>query len=146
MLETLDGAGLIARLWTATKAQAALTSAPDEFFAPAGPVARQFVTRRSYHRFYYRRQAILSIGKTLLGVYTTDVSQLGIGLVTPEQLFPLDRATLLIPGPKKTAIEISCCHRLESGCYLCGAKFIDASTGAPTHDAFPEIAHQLVLG
>lgn len=146
MLEALDGASLIERLWAATKSQAELPDLQSDFFDLAGPMPLHYESRRAYHRFYFRRQAVLSYDKNLLGVYTTDVSQLGIGFISPVQLFPLDRVTLLIPGPKKTTLQISRCKRLADACYQCGGTFVDAATGAPASDAFPEIADQLVMG
>lgn len=124
MLGLSDEVRVVVELWTTTDAKLELTDEEAEtFFEPSGPAPSYFDDRRGFHRFYLRSKGILKRGDATLGVYTTDISRQGIGFLSPWQLLPKERLSLLMPNGTEYEFRISRCLRLRTGCYACGGLF-----------------------
>jgi hypothetical protein len=80
-------------------------------------------SRRSFHRFYFRGKGVLQWRGETLGIYTTDLSRKGMGLLAPLQLFPMERVNLRMSDGRECQLEIVRCRRVGNGCYECGARF-----------------------
>ncbi|MCA9235706.1 MAG: PilZ domain-containing protein [Planctomycetales bacterium] len=80
-------------------------------------------SRRKYHRFHLREQAVLRYAAGTFAVYTKDVSRMGMGVMVPEQLFPCDEFELLMPGEQWISLIVRRCRRVQEECYDVGAEF-----------------------
>jgi hypothetical protein len=126
MLGVSNEKRLMEKLWEA--AEAALQLPEPEatyFFQFKGPMpSGHFDNRRSYHRFYLRDKAILTRGKSTLGVFTTDISRQGIGFLSPVQLMPKERVQLLLTSGVEYHLQVARCRRQNDNCYECGGRFV----------------------
>ncbi|MEM8866523.1 MAG: PilZ domain-containing protein [Planctomycetota bacterium] len=141
MLREDDGGDLIARLWPATELQAVLPQEPDEFFDLAGPMPAGYEDQRSFRRFYLRQRAIMHLGKSYYGIYVKDISRQGIGMLSPIQLLPLDRPTLILAGGKKVAYRIMRCRRFAKHCYEIGAELAASDVPQEVPEQISPTAH-----
>lgn len=115
---------LIADEWDATEVKVQLPAAVRvAFFDKKGPMPLYYENSRGYHRYFLRAKAVLKCGEVKFGSYTKDVSRQGIGLLSPVQLFPLDRVKLQLPNGSEMHLEITRCRRVDQGCFDCGARF-----------------------
>ena len=85
--------------------------------------------RRRYARRYMPAKAILEITDPLpaygreqlvLAVYTRDISREGVSFLISDQLFPSESGRLWL-SDRRLAIEVACCRRLNSRCFIVGA-------------------------
>ncbi len=121
MLGISSSPELIEKLWASLPLRAQLPCSEDEFFAKeAGPGARD--SRRRFHRFPLRRTGILQKGEAFYAIYTKDLSRMGVGFLSPIQLFPREHITVWLPQQKLRLITARC-RRLERACYECGTLF-----------------------
>jgi len=124
MLGLSDEQNVIALDWEKVDLK---TNLPDElrdFFDRAGPMPPQHGCRRAYQRFYIRGKAILNYQDSSLGVYTVDASRQGLCFLSPVQIFPKERCRIRLPKTKEFQIQVVRCHRIDEGCYECGAMFV----------------------
>lgn len=111
-------------LWENTEARVQLPiSLLATYFDKSGAQPHYQDSSRGYHRFFYRVKAVLTRGTLRLGIYTMDVSRTGVGIMSPVQLFPLERLTLELPSGNSFVIETRRCSRVNAQCYYCGARF-----------------------
>jgi PilZ domain len=115
---------VIEELWAVADActQLPLRTARD-FLELQGPLPRHFSTRRSFHRFYLRSKAALIQGDRIYGVYTTDISRQGIGILSPRQLMPREKWTLKLANGGAYELRVKRYRRESEGCFACGARF-----------------------
>jgi len=116
---------VIAALWRGADACTELPPplTARSFFELKGPMPLQFGSRRSYHRFYLRSKAILIQGSRRYGVYTTDISRQGIGILSPQQLMPNEKWTLKLTNGGEYALRVQRCRQESENCFTCGARF-----------------------
>ncbi len=78
---------------------------------------------------------VLPRNEEWMPVYIKDLSRTGAGFVHREQLFPLERMSLLLIDDRSAKLlqhncmqtmEIVWCTRVQAKCYEVGARFIDA--------------------
>jgi hypothetical protein len=124
MLDISHEGNLIADVWDALDKKARLPVDEAEFLAPKGPTPSIFGNQRSYHRFYLRGKALVKRNKTVLGVFTTDISRRGLGFLAPVQLLPKEKIRMHVPGAKELQLEVARCHRVDEACFECGANFV----------------------
>lgn len=124
MLEPDDGLELISKLWSKVQERPLLPESEADFLKLCGRCESRYDSRRAYERYYYRNRSILTVGVRTIGVYAKDISRLGIGFISPEQFFPGDEVTILVPGPKKMKLRIKRCWRVADRCYDCGAEYV----------------------
>ncbi len=120
----VSNASKLNKLWAGTTLQAVLPVSPEEFFALTGPMPTRRDCERAYERQYLRRKAVVKRDSESLGVYLQDCSRMGIGLLSPIQLFPCDRIQVGINNRRFYELEIRRCRRLGEKCYECGTIFI----------------------
>ena len=98
----------------------------ETFFAHRGPLASQYDEQRRYPRFHCRTEAALVCKKSLPGcprqernyrIYVKDISRSSIAFLHFEQLFPCERAEVIMFDGGVRSIEISRCRKLQSDCY-----------------------------
>lgn len=110
--------------WASADRVARLPMPEEAFFERVGPMPQTFASRRSFHRFYFPGQGILAWRDMSLGVYTTDISRKGLGMISPVQLFPMERATLRLCDGTECPLEVARCRRIGAECYECGCRFV----------------------
>lgn len=120
----LRNADKIAELWDATESTAILPTSAEEFFAATGPVRERTNSRRAHERHHLRCRAIVKCDCLAHAVYLQDCSRMGIGLLSPVQLFPRQRIQLWMDDQRSYQLEIARCRRLGPKCYECGTVFI----------------------
>lgn len=128
MLECRNERCVVDADWSNLELQAVL---PDSikacFFDKIGPMPRFKHNQRQYHRYYFRHRSILNDGGTQLGVFTTDISRLGVGFLSPVQLLPLRSVFLKLPNGAELSLQATRCNRIDRLCYECGARFVRGS-------------------
>jgi CBS domain-containing protein len=72
--------------WVAPDRTTQLPIPEDEFLAQQGPMPTTHQSRRSFHRFYFRGKGVLQWRGETLGIYSTDLSRKGMGLLARLQL------------------------------------------------------------
>jgi hypothetical protein len=123
MLEVDNGQKLMDDLWDATPTKLELPESVErEFLACHGPEPVRNDNKRAYHRYYLRGKAVLKRGKTLVGIYTKDVSRQGVAFLSPVSLLPKERIKLRV-STAELNLEVTRCRRIENAHYECGAKF-----------------------
>jgi hypothetical protein len=110
--------------WMQTDRVALLPMPADQFFRRKGATPVSPIARRSFHRFYCSGQGILTWQDLSLGVYTIDLSRHGMGIISPVQLFPKDRATIRLWNDRECELEVARCRRLDYESYECGCRFV----------------------
>lgn len=124
MLEQRNAGHMSDECWQTVDKLVRLPVSEEEFLAHQGATPTTYSSRRSFHRFYFRGKGILTRRGTSLGVYTTDLSRKGLGLLAPIQLFPMDRVTLRLDNGMECQLEIVRCRRVDRDCYECGSRFV----------------------
>jgi hypothetical protein len=80
--------------------------------------------RRSHRRIVLRERALLRRRGEWLAGYVHDLSARGLGVYAPVQLFPNQRATVVLDDSYVLEFEVRRCRRLARDCYLCGGGFV----------------------
>ena len=124
MLGVRDATELANDPWTGILLKAALPSSPEVFFDRSGPMAVKPDSRRAYHRFFLRAQAVLRGREEDYGVYVKDISRVGLGFLSPRQLLPRQRVRLDLSEGKTFELQITRCRRIREQCYECGGLFV----------------------
>lgn len=122
MLELSD-ATEISDLWESLPSKAILPTTPDEFFGKSGPTQTAH-TKRAYERHYLRCQAIMERKLETHACYMRDCSRIGMGLISPVQLFPREHVWLRLKDNRCYTLEVIRCRRLSENCYECGTIFV----------------------
>ena len=120
----LGNATTIAELWETSESKAALPVPAEEFFAASGPLLDRASCRRAHERYYLRCRAIIKKDSLTHAAYLQDISRMGMGLLSPVQLFPRQRIQLWMENQSSYQLEITRCRRLGPNCYACGTVFI----------------------
>jgi PilZ domain len=121
------------QLWNSVPSRAKLPFDAEEFFAARGVAGAHYETRRQFHRMHMRETGILLRGVDRHGIYTKDVSPMGVGFLSPVQVFPCERIRLLLHDQTKLDLELRRCRRIEVDCYECGAVFVDGVIPPPVY-------------
>jgi hypothetical protein len=124
MTDVVTKTEVVGQCWEALEQKTRLPEAMKDSFEQFGSTPVHPDSRRAYHRFYVRGKAILRWQETLYGVYSADASRKGIRFLTPVEIQPKQRARIRLPNTKEFQIEIVRCHRIDEGCYDCGAVFV----------------------
>ena len=99
---------------------------PETYFARRGPLASQYDEQRRFPRFHCRTEAALVCKQTLPGcprqernyrIYVKDISRSSIAFLHFEQLFPRERAEVILPDGGMRSIVITRCRKLQDDCY-----------------------------
>ena len=103
-------------------------------------------SRRCRLRYPLPGRAVLSCRElatdefSMFGVYTTNLSAMGLGFCSPVQLFPKQQVELYAANLENHTLIVRRCRRLQKDCYLCGATF---TAGALPPGAFRQLIDQL---
>jgi hypothetical protein len=124
MLDLSNDEDVMQLAWDKVEIKASLPSEMKDFYDQHGPVPARPGCRRAYVRFFLRGKGILQRNNEYLGVITADASRQGLRFLSPVQLMPKERCRIRLPKTKEFQIEIVRCHRIEAGCYECGAMFV----------------------
>lgn len=133
MLDVARGSLSFEQMLSATECRVNLPADWNE--APGASAAPQawLDEDRRFVRFPYRTRAIIEYASTLPAiprpamrrlVYTKDLSRQGVALLNAEQLFPLERFRLWLPGSEARQIEVLRIHKVQESCYEIGARFV----------------------
>lgn len=120
---------MLADLWKLADARAELP--PGEaaaYFEKSGITPPCPDDRRARRRFYHRTTALLQMDcqpKTMLGVYGKDLSQMGVAILSPRQLLPLQTGRLTLSESRVLRIRVRRCRRLGPNCYIVGCDFVE---------------------
>ncbi len=111
-------------LWDTIESKASLPTTPEEFFGKSGLKALE--EHRAFVRHYLRCQGILrrKRDRETHAIYMKDCSRVGMGLISPVQLFPRERIQILMNPQRNYKLEVIRCRRLRENCYECGTIFI----------------------
>jgi len=110
--------------WSCLLLQAALPVSEEEYFAPTGPLPKNFECQRAFVRHYLRCKAILRRNGQKCAVYLKDCSRTGMGVISPIQMFPKERVLLWKDLERSFHLEIARCRKLGPSCYECGTVFV----------------------
>lgn len=111
--------------WEAVFARVCMPSLTDEtFFEPRGPTDVSSENKRSYDRFFLRSRAILKWNKSVVGVYTKDLSRQGIGFLSPVEFKLEESIQLQLTNGAEYHMAVTRCRRIGDNCFDCGARFI----------------------
>jgi PilZ domain len=124
MLDLSNDESVMQLAWDKVELKVSLPDEMKDFYDQHGAVPARPGCRRAYLRFYLRGKGILQRNNTYLGVITADASRQGLRFLSPVQLLPKERCRIRLPKTKEFQIEIVRCHRVEEGCYECGAMFV----------------------
>jgi len=127
MLDYKLSATVSDQAWKSTTARAKLPGGGQEFFAEFGATSVAENTRRRYRRMRVRGRAIASRGEDRYGVFTNDVSPIGIGFYSPEQILPKEIVELDFEESDKLQVEIRRCVRTAQNCFFCGGEYVTGS-------------------
>ena len=125
MLDTLSTIELSERTWAAVPSRANLPCDEREFFAARGAAGSFCESRRQYVRIHMREIGVLVRGDECHAIYTKDASPKGVALLSPVQLFPMDRVKVLIDDQAVLELDVRRCHRVGPQCYECGTTFAE---------------------
>ena len=125
MLDYRLSATVSDQVWSSASAHAALPKQDEDFFAEYGATSVAVDTRRQYRRMRVRGRAIVSRGSEQYGVFTNDVSPMGIGFFSPVQFLPKERIELIIEECELLQVVIRRCIRKDQQCYFCGGNFLN---------------------
>ena len=105
----------------------------ESFFAQEGMTPTHFDERRRFPRFYFRDKAIIERDGQQFGVYTADLSRVGILLLHSQQLLPCEAIRLLLPSGKVMDLTVRRCRRQGKLCYECGCQIVSQTMGSSDH-------------
>ena len=114
---------MIESIWNSLPKQAVLPCVEEEYWSQQGPLRLCTDSRRRYYRFFLRGKAVAYTSQGEMAVYLKDLSRMGIGFYSPEQLFPCDQIQLELPERKHLVVRITRCVRLGENCFDCGSVF-----------------------
>lgn len=106
---------------------------PEVFFARRGPLVSRYDDQRRFPRFFLRTEAALVVRACLPAcprsgdvyrIYVKDISRSSVAFLYHEQLFPRERADLLLSDGKLRPLQIVRCRRLQEECYEVVGHFI----------------------
>ncbi|NOZ40159.1 MAG: hypothetical protein GXP24_08030 [Planctomycetes bacterium] len=109
-------------LWDKIESKASLPTTPEEFFGKSGLKALE--EHRAFVRHYLRCQGILQRERETHAIYMKDCSRVGMGLISPVQLFPRERIQIWMKPQRNYTLEVIRCRRIRVNCYECGTIFI----------------------
>jgi hypothetical protein len=130
---------LTAEAWESLPSRAQIPCDAEEFFEAQGAGAPLSHSRRQYHRYFLRDQAVLEHEGRRHAVYTTDVSRKGMGFLSPVQILPGDMVRVAIPECEVFTMKVRRCRRLTDSSYQVGAIF---ETGPASPKKFTELIAQ----
>lgn len=111
--------------WEAVFSKVCMPTLTDEtFFEPRGPTQDSSEYKRSYDRFFLRSRAILKWNKSVVGVYTKDLSRQGIGFLSPVELTLEESIQLQLTNGAEYRMAVTRCRRVGDNCFDCGARFV----------------------
>ena len=99
---------------------------PETYFAQRGPLTSHYEEQRRYPRFHCRTEAALVCKQTLPAcprqertcrIYVKDISRSSIAFLHFEQLFPTERAEVILFDGGVRTIQITRCRKLQDDCY-----------------------------
>ncbi len=112
------------KVWGSAQAQAELADADQKVLAAGhGSLAMLDDPRRRYRRVRASGRALAVRGQDRYGVFTIDISPMGIGFYSPVPFLPREQITLCFEPAEQLALEISRCVRTEGTTYSCGGRF-----------------------
>jgi hypothetical protein len=104
-----------------------------EFLDKRGPLPVSPNEARRFQRLYFRTRATMRVLPTIpafqcvehaAGVYTRDVSRVGIGFLSPEQLFPNEQVVMKVAQLGEMLVTVATCRYVGPKCYSVGATFV----------------------
>jgi hypothetical protein len=111
--------------WKIATALAKIPKSEEEYFAETGAAPETEDTRRRFRRMRVRGRAIIVQGDEKYGVFTIDVSPMGIGFCSPVQLLPKEKISFFCEQSELLQLEVRRCIRTDEQCYNCGAVFLE---------------------
>ena len=130
------------QLWNSLPSRAKLPIDEGDFLAGNDQSIDPHDVRRRFRRVRVRGRAVLRHKDLYYGVYTSDVSPMGISFFCPRQLFPKEIVTLNFEEYEKLTIETRRCRREAEDCYLCGGVF---TTGPMNTSIYRRFLQSLIV-
>ena len=122
--------------WNSASAHAALPKPSEDFFAEYGATSVAENTRRRYRRMRVRGRAIAYRGSDQYGVFTNDVSPVGIGFFSPVQLLPKEEIEIFFEEFQQLQVEIRRVVRTDQQCFFCGGEFLSGPMPPGAYQSF----------
>lgn len=123
MLDQRDAATMTDELWETLPVRVQLPLSEADFLSGAAATGFAEYSRRSHRRTQARLRAAVQTSEKWYASYIRDVSSVGLGLVSPIQLFPKDRVDVWIPEEQPLELIIRRCRKLDRECFQCGGLF-----------------------
>lgn len=130
------------QLWNTLPTRAKLPLTETDFLSGNDKKIDPHDARRRFHRVRVRGRAALRHKDKFYGVYTLDVSPMGMSFFSPFQLFPKEVVELSIEEYDKLTVEVRRCRRSSDGCYMCGGVFV---TGHMSPSQYRQFLQSLVV-
>jgi hypothetical protein len=124
MLDIGDQTNTFDTVWSCLEQRVALTEEILAQHAKRGEMEGTSHERRRHKRFHFWGRAILVARESCCACYTLNLSQSGIRVLSPKQLFPAQRVRLIVENGRAFELSVCRCQRLMDHCYECGTKFV----------------------
>ncbi len=111
------------QLWESLPTCAALPCDEATFLAGSGIDSMIDDTRRRFRRVKLHGRAAATCGNQTFGVYTIDVSPMGVSFYSPRNLLPKEIVKLSFEQFRSLDVKIRRCRRVAASCYSCGGDF-----------------------
>jgi hypothetical protein len=138
MLELCLSATVNEKLWNALPTRASLPWDEANYLAAPSEILNRSETRRRFQRVEMHGRAALTQGPRAFGVYTRDVSPLGISFYAPVQFFPREVVMINFAETDPLQIEIRRCRRHSEQCYTCGGVYTSGAMSPAQFNRFLE--------
>jgi hypothetical protein len=130
------------QLWNALPTRTKLPLDERDYLAGNDRTVDPHDARRRFRRVSVRGRAAMRHKDQYFGVYTIDVSPMGLSFFGPRQLFPKEVVELTIEEYDKLTVEIRRCRRTGEDCYQCGGVF---TTGPMSPSIYRKFLQSLIV-
>jgi hypothetical protein len=142
MLDLNLSASVSDQLWSTLPVRAKLPLDENDFLQGNDKKVDPHDARRRFRRVRVRGRAALRHKDKFYGVYTIDVSPMGMSFFSPFQLFPKEVVELTFDEYDKLTVEIRRCRRNGDECYMCGGVFV---TGPMAPSVYRKFLQSLIV-
>ena len=140
MLDFALSASISEKLWNSLQVTTKLALEDDGTFSGDDQRTESNDARRRFRRVKLAGRAVMTREKHHYGVYLNDLSPMGLGFVSPKQLFPQDVVSISFAEADPLQVRLRRCRRIAEDCYICGTVFVK---GPMSPTSYHEILHSL---
>lgn len=124
MLDFALSASISEKLWNSLQVTTKLALEDDCIFQEDDQKTESNDARRRFRRVKLTGRAVMTQKKQHFGVYLNDLSPMGLGFISPKQLFPQDVVSISFAEAETLKVRLRRCRRIAEDCYICGTVFV----------------------